>query len=461
MSDLKVVTPPATEPVNLEEMKAFLKVDLPEEDALISSLIAAARRQAEAFMHRTLITTQYDLCLDPRELCGEIELPRGPHVSVDQVRYQLMGTISPSVPVPEQHMTFALDEGSRELTITPDQLLIDYTATDGDHRDQIISGFTTLLGMVAGEPYNADWITEDERAIVGAHGTVELYLTPGAGTDITSYLIAYPPELAERFLGLYDAIRGIAIGSSNTMMGMTPGVVFADADMLSDMYSWTADLEGREMELVPSAELLAYLETHIVDLIGLTFTSLTMLVGVPNEIDFVGDDIVLTGPDGSITLHYEGSMDVPTRVSMAYSSTLDGVIPAFAHTWQALYTTFLAAELDLGTYPQPVNVEGIDPPPGYVPEGTFVGLIDHEVPSSSYRLKDSDPGSVIVLARWPDTEGVYRIRFTAGYGAAADVPEDTRLAIEMTVAHWHENRESQEMPPEARRLLDTYRVLRL
>jgi hypothetical protein len=365
------------------------------------------------------------------------------------------------MPVPEQHMTFVLDEGGRELIITPDQLLIDYTATDSSHRDQVISGFTTLLGMVAGEPYNTEFITEDERAVMGAHGTVELYLTTGTGTSITSYRIVYPAELAEKFLGLYDAIRGIAIGTSNTMLGRPSNVMFANAGMLSSMYVWTADLEGRVMELVPSAELLAYLESHSVDLIGLTYTSLSMLVGVPNRMEFIGDDIQLTGPNGGVTLHYEGSMSVPSRVRMTYTAGLDDVIPAFSHTWQVLYTTFLAAELDLGTYPQPVNVEGIDPPPGYVPEGTVVGLIDHEVPRTSYRLRDSDPGSGIALARWPSTEGVYKIRFTAGYGAAVDVPEDMKLALKMAVAHWHENRESQEMPPEARRLLDSYRVLRL
>lgn len=47
---------------------------------------------------------------------------------------------------------------------------------------------------------------------------------------------------------------------------------------------------------------------------------------------------------------------------------------------------------------------------------------------------------------WPDTESGRRnaitITFTAGYGTATtDVPESTRLAIMMLVAHWFENRE--------------------
>jgi uncharacterized phiE125 gp8 family phage protein len=63
---------------------------------------------------------------------------------------------------------------------------------------------------------------------------------------------------------------------------------------------------------------------------------------------------------------------------------------------------------------------------------------------------------------WPDyTEagcGV-KVTFIAGYGdAATSIPDDIVLAVKMTVAHWMENRESQELPPEVKRILNAYQV---
>lgn len=69
--------------------------------------------------------------------------------------------------------------------------------------------------------------------------------------------------------------------------------------------------------------------------------------------------------------------------------------------------------------------------------------------ASKYQVEITGERGSITLEpneSWPDTESGRRnavtITFTAGYGTAgSDVPESTRLAIMMLVAHWFENRE--------------------
>ncbi|HUJ04057.1 MAG TPA: head-tail connector protein [Rhizomicrobium sp.] len=61
---LELVTPPAAEPVTLSDAKLHLKVDTGDDDALITSLIAAARARAEWHTGRAFITQSWRLWLD-------------------------------------------------------------------------------------------------------------------------------------------------------------------------------------------------------------------------------------------------------------------------------------------------------------------------------------------------------------------------------------------------------------
>ena len=57
-------SPPAIEPLTLDETKTFLRVDQSSDDNLISSLITAARMFCEGYTGRSLITRSYSLYLD-------------------------------------------------------------------------------------------------------------------------------------------------------------------------------------------------------------------------------------------------------------------------------------------------------------------------------------------------------------------------------------------------------------
>lgn len=84
-----LTTPPAVEPVSLVEAKAHLRVDATdlESDALITSLIAAARQYVERETNRSLVTQTWRLDLDdfPR---GPIVLGHGPISAIGEFTYR-------------------------------------------------------------------------------------------------------------------------------------------------------------------------------------------------------------------------------------------------------------------------------------------------------------------------------------------------------------------------------------
>lgn len=79
-----VITPVATEPVTSAEAKLHIRVDHNTEDALIASLITAAREYCELFTGRALATQTLEAY---PETWGEIDLPMKPVQSVTSIKY--------------------------------------------------------------------------------------------------------------------------------------------------------------------------------------------------------------------------------------------------------------------------------------------------------------------------------------------------------------------------------------
>lgn len=78
---------PATEPLTLAEAKLHMRVEVADDDSLITSLITAARQWCEAFQGRAYITQTWQLWLDAWPEGDEIRLPRPPLQSVVTVKY--------------------------------------------------------------------------------------------------------------------------------------------------------------------------------------------------------------------------------------------------------------------------------------------------------------------------------------------------------------------------------------
>lgn len=88
MPTIKITDTPAnSECVTLAEAKAHLRVDVADDDALITALITAARQEAEHKMGRTLVETVWELQLDAFPADGCMRLHNPPVASVATVRY--------------------------------------------------------------------------------------------------------------------------------------------------------------------------------------------------------------------------------------------------------------------------------------------------------------------------------------------------------------------------------------
>ncbi len=83
---LSSIAPPAVEPVSLVEVKAQLRLTATDEDALVTTLIAAAVRAVEAATDTALITRRMRLSLDAWPGDGIVAMPVGPVRSVEAIR---------------------------------------------------------------------------------------------------------------------------------------------------------------------------------------------------------------------------------------------------------------------------------------------------------------------------------------------------------------------------------------
>jgi uncharacterized phiE125 gp8 family phage protein len=80
----RVKTEPSIEPITVEEVKEFARIDGSDEDDFIEDLIQSVRRNAESYLGRAFIQQTIRLVMDfwPDAV---INLPRPPLISIDKV----------------------------------------------------------------------------------------------------------------------------------------------------------------------------------------------------------------------------------------------------------------------------------------------------------------------------------------------------------------------------------------
>jgi len=82
----RLITPPASEPVALADIKVQLRVDGTEDDVLLNSLITAAREQCEHILKRSILPQTWELVLASFP-CEKIKLLNPSIISITSIKY--------------------------------------------------------------------------------------------------------------------------------------------------------------------------------------------------------------------------------------------------------------------------------------------------------------------------------------------------------------------------------------
>lgn len=155
---LKLITPPATLPVDLEAVKQFIRVVGDEDNAQIELMIKTALSRAEDITNLTLQgVSRYELELDGFE---NISFPKSPLIEVEKVEYLKDGALvelESSKYVAENRVV----PGTLEFLQTPSSTKVIVTFTAG--YEQLPSAIESWLNVEVSTLYE-----HREQIVVGA-----------------------------------------------------------------------------------------------------------------------------------------------------------------------------------------------------------------------------------------------------------------------------------------------------
>lgn len=191
---LYLVTPPAVDPVSLEEMKLHLRADHFEEDFSIASYIKAATGRLDGpggMLGRCLIAQTWRVTFD--RFPNEIELPLPPCMSVDSISYlDALGELV-EIPASDYRVTgIGALSGARilpargkswPLTFETDSVQVEFTAGFGTSPADVPEALRVAVMMHAAHLY----ATRESVAVGSGIGVAEI--PHGHGDLIRDYRV--------------------------------------------------------------------------------------------------------------------------------------------------------------------------------------------------------------------------------------------------------------------------------
>ncbi|HQS59734.1 MAG: hypothetical protein B7Y56_03045 [Gallionellales bacterium 35-53-114] len=112
---LIVIIPPSEEPVTLAEAKLHCKIEVTDDDTLITSLITATRQQAEHITGRAFCTQTLELVLDAFPDPEAFKLPMPPAIAITSVKYIDTNGVEQTLDA----AAYSLDKDSQPGSLSP------------------------------------------------------------------------------------------------------------------------------------------------------------------------------------------------------------------------------------------------------------------------------------------------------------------------------------------------------
>jgi uncharacterized phiE125 gp8 family phage protein len=167
---------PAEEPVSLAEAKAWLKLDDGAEDALVTTLVAAARIHVESTTGRALLTQSWRVVLDAWPADRSVRLPVAPLQSLTAIRAYDADGVAHSIGLVQFQSESAVAPARLLLPASVDGmpalrerlgLEVDYVAGFGDDPEDVPADLRQALLMLV-----AHWFEHRDAVIVAGSGGV-------------------------------------------------------------------------------------------------------------------------------------------------------------------------------------------------------------------------------------------------------------------------------------------------
>lgn len=133
-----LLSPPAAEPVSVEEVKSHLRISHSHDDSYLATLLAAARSHIETVTRKRMITQSWRLMFDSAGKSGRLFLPVGPVQSVSRVLLFSSDDTSAE-----------LDSAGYEVDITSDPARIRFETMPLAHRTFAGIGIDVTVGYGA------------------------------------------------------------------------------------------------------------------------------------------------------------------------------------------------------------------------------------------------------------------------------------------------------------------------
>ncbi|MEZ5776025.1 MAG: head-tail connector protein [Hyphomicrobiaceae bacterium] len=177
---------PAVEPLTLAEIKSHLRLDHGEEDALIASLLSAARLHLEMLLSSAFVTQSWRLVLDRWPDDGIVAMPLAPVRTIDEVR--LRDGSGASVVIDAARWFLApgpparLAPGGSMIWPQPGRPIagieIDFTAGFGDTGDDVPGPIRQALRLLVADWYERRQPVDLGEPLAFAPAMVERLLDP-------------------------------------------------------------------------------------------------------------------------------------------------------------------------------------------------------------------------------------------------------------------------------------------